>query len=99
MTFTSTKRFRSSGVAIVAALLGTIGVARAADPSSEERMMPHSIAEMKAMKPSDMAKMMDKDKDGYVTKKEFMEFYEKFFKALDKDHQGKLSTAMFTDQG
>jgi Ca2+-binding EF-hand superfamily protein len=54
---------------------------------------------MKAMKPSDMAKMMDKDKDGYVTKKEFMEFYDKFFKALDNDGKGKLSTAMFTDQG
>jgi hypothetical protein len=98
MTFTSRKRFRSSRVAIVAAVLGTIGVARAADPSAEERM-PHTIAEMKAMKPSDMAKMMDTNKDGFVTKKEFMDFYEKVFKQLDKEHKGKIPAAMFTDQG
>jgi hypothetical protein len=98
MTFTSRQPFRSSRVAIVAALLGTLGVARAADPSTDERM-PHSIAEMKAMKPSDMAKMMDTNKDGYVTKKEFMEFYEKVFKQLDKENKGKLPAAMFTDQG
>ena len=98
MTFTGRKPFRSTRVAIVAALLGTVGVARAADPSSEERM-PHTIAEMKAMKPSDMAKMMDTNKDGFVSKKEFMDFQEKFFKQLDKDNKGKVPTAMFTDQG
>lgn len=98
MTSTSRRPFRVSRVAVVGALLGAIGIARAADPSAAERM-PHSIAEMKAMKPSEMAKMMDKDKDGYVTKKEFMEFYEKFFRQLDSGNSGKVGVAMFTDQG
>lgn len=54
---------------------------------------------MQKMKPSQMYKMMDKDKDGYVTKEEFLKFQEQVFNSWDKNNTGRLGEPMFTDQG
>jgi hypothetical protein len=61
--------------------------------------MPPSPAAMQKVKPSQMHDMMDKDKDGYVTKEEFLKFQERVFDSWDKDKAGRLGQAMFTDQG
>ena len=54
---------------------------------------------MQKMKPSELYNMMDKDKDGYVTKEEFLKFQEKVFDHWDKNHTGRVGQAMFTDAG
>jgi Ca2+-binding EF-hand superfamily protein len=61
--------------------------------------MPPSPAAMQKMKPSELYNMMDKDKDGFVTKEEFLKFQEKVFDHWDKNHTGRVGQAMFTDAG
>jgi hypothetical protein len=61
--------------------------------------MPQSPAAMQKMKPSELYNMMDKDKDGYVTKEEFLKFQERVFDSWDKNKTGRLGAVMFTDQG
>jgi hypothetical protein len=61
--------------------------------------MPPSPAAMQKMKPSELGKMMDKDKDGFVTKEEFLKFQEQVFDSWDKSHTGRLAAPVFTDAG
>ena len=61
--------------------------------------MPPSPAAMQKMKPSELYNMMDHDKDGYVTKEEFLKFQEKVFDNWDKNKTGKLGPVMFNDEG
>lgn len=61
--------------------------------------MPPSPAAMQKMKANELYNMMDKDKDGYVTKDEFLKFQERVFDSWDKNHSGRISQAMFNDQG
>ena len=61
--------------------------------------MPPSPAAMQKMKPSELYNMMDHDKDGFVTKEEFLKFQEKVFDSWDKTHTGRLGKPVFTDQG
>jgi len=62
------------------------------------KKMP-SMPELQKMKPMDVMHMMDTDKKGYVTKEEFMKFYEDLFKRLDRDESGTLTPPEFTDRG
>lgn len=98
MTFTTGKPFRIARVAFAAALLGAFGGARASDVTPHDRM-PSSIAELRKMKPIDMMHRMDRDKDKFVTKKEFMEFYDALFEQLDRANTGRLGEPVFTDAG
>jgi hypothetical protein len=61
--------------------------------------MPPSPAAMMRMKPHEIFNMMDKDKNGFVTKEEFMKFQEQLFNTWDKDKNGRLAAPVFTDEG
>jgi Ca2+-binding EF-hand superfamily protein len=51
------------------------------------------FASLGKMKPMEIMHMMDEGNKGYVTKEEFMKFHEAVFAKMDKDHDGRLSTA------
>jgi hypothetical protein len=78
---------------------GGTGSSSATSADAGKSHMPPSPAAMQKMKPSEMYNMMDKDKDGYVTKEEFLKFQEHVFDTWDKNKTGRLSQAMFTDAG
>jgi hypothetical protein len=78
---------------------GGTGSSGATSADAGKSHMPPSPAAMQKMKPSELYNMMDKDKDGFVTKEEFLKFQEKVFDSWDKNKTGKLAPAMFTDQG
>jgi hypothetical protein len=61
--------------------------------------MPSSPADMMKMKPHELFNMMDKDKNGYVTKEQFLKFQEQLFNTWDKDKTGRLEAPVFTDHG
>ena len=77
------------------ALTAAISLAIAACPLvyasdvSFDQMPPSYYALMK-MKPAEQMRLMDPDKKGYVTKEEFMKFYESMFDKMDKNKDGKL---------
>ena len=78
---------------------GGTGSSGASSADAGTSHMPPSPAAMQKMKPSELYKMMDKDKDGYVTKEEFLKFQERVFDSWDKNKTGRLGQVMFTDQG
>jgi hypothetical protein len=78
--------------------MGAAGAAKSPGGSAAGHM-PESPAAMQKMKPSQLYNMMDHDKDGFVTKEEFLKFQEKVFDSWDKAHTGRLGKPMFTDQG
>lgn len=92
-------RVRFPVAAMIAALIVTLGptTPRAAEDSPKESM-PSYPALMK-MKPTEVMKMMDADKSGYVTREEFMKFYESLFERLDRDKNQQITTPEFTDAG
>ena len=91
----------SSGTNEPSGGMGAAGAAKSPGGSADPGMghMPPSPAAMQKMKPSELYNMMDKDKDGFVTKEEFLKFQEKVFDSWDKAHTGRLGKPMFTDQG
>ena len=78
---------------------GGTGSSGASSADAGTSHMPPSPAAMQKMKPSELYNMMDKDKDGYVTKEEFLKFQERVFDSWDKNKTGRLGQVMFTDQG
>jgi hypothetical protein len=79
--------------------MGAAGAAKSPGGSADAGHMPPSPAAMQKMKPSQLYNMMDHDKDGFVTKEEFLKFQEKVFDSWDKAHTGRLGKPVFTDQG
>jgi hypothetical protein len=84
------------GVAMIVALVPA--TPRAAEDAMKKDKMPSYPALMK-MKPMDVMKMMDTDKGGYVTREEFVKFYEDLFERLDRDKNQQIAPAEFTDAG
>jgi hypothetical protein len=78
---------------------GGTGSSGATSAEAGKGHMPPTPAAMQKMKPSELYNMMDKDKDGYVTKEEFLKFQEHVFDTWDKNKTGKLGQVMFTDAG
>jgi hypothetical protein len=78
---------------------GGTGSTGASSADAGTSRMPPSPSAMQKMKPSEIYNMMDKDKDGYVTKEEFLKFEERVFDSWDKNKTGRLGQAMFTDAG
>jgi hypothetical protein len=72
--------------------------ARAADSSSDQHV-PKTYTAMVKMKPTDVMHLMDKDGTGYVTREEFMKFYEQLFQQLDSDRDARITEPEFTDAG
>jgi Ca2+-binding EF-hand superfamily protein len=91
---------RFAFVATVAALIVALvpSTSRAAEDAMKKDKMPSYPALMK-MKPMDTMKMMDGDKSGFVTREEFMKFYEDLFDRLDKDKNQQVTAPEFTDAG
>lgn len=89
--------------AAVAVLGLTPLVARGAeDAKHQEHMMgkgPGSMAQLMKMSPEECMQMMDKEHKGHVTKKDFMKFQEDLWKKMDKDKNGKVTAAEFSDAG
>jgi hypothetical protein len=78
--------FASAGLAVLAAApTSSLAVA------SEARAFPNDWPGFARMQPMPAMHAMDADKDGYVTKEEFMKFQEEFFHRMDKNKDGKLS--------
>jgi hypothetical protein len=73
-----------------AGILGAVGYARSARAAEFAQDFPKSYSDLMKMKPMDVMHMMDTDKKGYVTKEEFMKFYESMFDKMDKNKDGKL---------
>jgi hypothetical protein len=84
------------GAAMIVALLPT--PSRAAEDTVKKDKIPSYPALVKT-KPTDVMKMMDTDKGGYVTREEFVKFYEDLFERLDHDKNQQLAQAEFTDAG
>jgi Ca2+-binding EF-hand superfamily protein len=83
------------GLMLAAALAFAPGSAMAFDPSRDDYSpddMPSSVFAMKQMKPMDLMHQMDANKDGFVTKAEFMKYLESFYARMDRDHDGKVTS-------
>lgn len=89
--------FRALRAASLALALAAAGTAAASDARAER--LPSTYEEFTRLAPLDAMHMMDKAEKGYVTRKEFLDFQEKFFSRMDKDRDGKISKAEWTDQG
>ena len=72
------------------ALLGTAVAQKAAVPKSQDNLAIGE-GEVKRLLP-----LMDQDKDGKVSKQEFMRFMEAEFDRLDKKKEGKLDIKELT---
>lgn len=86
---------------VVALTLGPI-TARAAEGAKRQDdtgKMPSSMAQLMNMDPEQCMKMMDKEHDGHVTKKEFMSFQEMLWEKMDRNRDGRADRAEFTDAG
>jgi Ca2+-binding EF-hand superfamily protein len=83
------------GLVAAAALAFAPGGASAFDPTRDDYSpddMPSSYFALKQMKPMDVMHQMDADKDGYVTKAEFMKYMESLYARMDRNHDGKVSS-------
>lgn len=92
--------------AAVSAAVAALGLAPAAalaqDAKQHEHKMgtgPGSMGQLMKMSPEECMQMMDKEHKGYVSKKDFMKFQEDLWKKMDKDKNGKVTAAEFTDAG
>jgi ABC-type Fe3+ transport system substrate-binding protein len=81
----------------VAVVMTALPEAYASDVTYDK--MPDSWSAFMKMTPAERMQMMDPQKKGYVTKKEFMAFHqkmaEKMFEKMDKNHNGKLEQDEF----
>ncbi len=69
---------------VAGAMVGTAGAQKAATPKAQDNVAAGE-AEVKPL-----LLLMDQDKDGKVSKQEFMRFMEAEFDRLDKKNEGKL---------
>ncbi len=88
----------AAGAALTISLFPSPSRAAAEDAAKKEKKMPSYPALMK-MDPKQVESMMDTDKSGYVSREEFMKFYEALFDRLDRDKNQQLTPAEFTDKG
>lgn len=69
----------------------------AADDTAKKDMPSYPALMKKA--PTEVMAMMDTDKGGYVTREEFIRFYEALFDRLDRDKNSQIGATEFTDAG
>jgi len=86
-----TKPMSTSIAAAVLLALALAPAARAETPTSTDQVRSYSA--LLKMKPMEVMHMCDAEKKGYVTREEFMKFHEEIFQKIDRDHDGKLSSA------
>jgi hypothetical protein len=69
--------------------------ASAFDPTRDDYSHdePGSYVTLMAMKPTDVMHAMDKGKNGYVTREEFMKFMDSLYTRMDANHGGKVTEA------
>jgi hypothetical protein len=79
------------GAAVIACFAWS---ASAAEVRKEK--MPSNYAALQKMKPLEVMHMIDTDKDGFVTREEFMKFQEAVFEKIDKNKDRRLEKADFT---
>jgi hypothetical protein len=73
-------------LALVSCLLGNMSASVAADPAHLPDVLAAGDASVR-----ELLRLMDKNKDGSVSKDEFMRFMSEEFDRLDADHSGDLS--------
>jgi hypothetical protein len=88
----------TAGAVLVISLFPSPSRAAADDPAKKEKKMPSYPALMK-MEPKQVSTMMDADNSGYVSREEFMKFYEALYDRLDRDKNQQLTPPEFTDRG
>ncbi|HXW65739.1 MAG TPA: EF-hand domain-containing protein [Burkholderiaceae bacterium] len=69
------------------------GVAIGADMDKDKEAQKMKNVEAGYWETKDLLRLMDKDKNGKVSKKEFMEYMEAEFDRLDTDHNGELDVS------
>jgi hypothetical protein len=94
---TTTRAARSARAVVGAVSIACFATAAGAADAREDKM-PSSYPAYQEMKPADAMKTMDADKNGYVTREEFVKFQEALFGKMDKDGDRRLSAAEFTDR-
>jgi hypothetical protein len=80
------------GLALVAS-----STAYASDIKSDR--MPASYMQLTKMAPMEVMHMIDTGAKGYLTREEFLRFQEQFFGQMDRNHDGRISEAEWTDRG
>jgi hypothetical protein len=93
----------AAGAALVMSLVPLPSWAAADDAAKKDaagkgKTMPSYPALME-MKPEEVMHMMDADNSGYVTREEFMKFFQAEFERLDRDKDKRLTPPEFTDKG
>jgi len=73
-----------------ALLLGTAGAGIAIGADSDKDANKEKNIQAGYEETKDLLRLMDKDKNGKVSKKEFMSFMEAEFDRLDTNHDGEL---------
>lgn len=69
------------------------GVAIGADMDKDKEAQRTKNIEAGYWETKDLLRLMDKDKNGKVSKKEFMEYMEAEFDRLDTNHDGELDVS------
>ena len=80
---------------VAAALAVAPAAASAFDLSRDDYSpddMPSSFFALKQMKPMDVMHQMDPDKDGFVTRAEFMKYMDALYTRMDRNKDGKVSS-------
>ena len=85
---------RIAAAVIVAGLAGPAFAAKTPPPTSTEEI--RSYYQMQKMPPMTVFKMIDTDKNGAVSKDEFMAFMGKLFDNWDTNHDGSISKEEWT---
>jgi len=76
---------------LVAATLAAVVIAPTLPSMARAFDIPSDWLNFIQMKGMRAMHAIDLDKDGFVTKEEFMKFQEQFFDRMDKDKDGKLT--------
>jgi hypothetical protein len=92
MLYRRTIRAAFLGLALVSS-----SPALASDVTSEKT--PTSYMKLMKMAPMEVMHLIDKGTKGYVTREEFLEFQEQFFRTMDRDRNGRISEVEWTDAG
>jgi hypothetical protein len=87
------------------AILGAVAIVSfaSAPPAGASHVpedeVPSTYSDLQRMKSVDVMHMIDSDKNGYVTREEFLEFQDALFERIDKDGDRRLAAVEFTDRG
>ena len=92
--------FRTA-LALGLAVLGVASLpltAQAADPPQVKMPATHGdMCKMMQSNPMGLMKMMDADKNGSVSKSEYMKFHEEMFDKMDKNKDGEIQHQEWVD--